>query len=183
MVRAQPGSAVEERGCAFGREAVFVRVAADAADAFEGEVERRRGEAGAGEEGDQEGAEAAVDVQGEGSAERKPRECRDVVDDAVRERRRGPDEQDRVAVDEPGHAGDVGAVRGGRAADQMNFNAEVAAGFEEGGVCGFRDDPERVWISDDVLEIRMGSATVHFWLRDASLLEGLLPRAPAGHQD
>ena len=63
LVRAEGGGAVEEDRVPFGREAVFVRVAGDAGDALEGEVEWSGGESCASEERDQEGAEAAIDME------------------------------------------------------------------------------------------------------------------------
>jgi hypothetical protein len=77
--------AVENRGVALGREAVLVGVARDGGDALEAEVEGGRLEAGFVEEGDEEGAQAAVDVEREALFEGEFGEGRDVVDDAVRE--------------------------------------------------------------------------------------------------
>ena len=77
--------AVEDGGVALGGEAVLVRVAADGGDALEAEVEGGGFEAGFFKEGDEEGAEAAVDVQGELLFEGDLGEGRDVVDDTVRE--------------------------------------------------------------------------------------------------
>lgn len=65
LVGAEGSGAVDDGGVALGGEAVFVRVAAYAGDASEGEVEGFGFEACAGEEGDEEGAEAAIDVEGE----------------------------------------------------------------------------------------------------------------------
>ena len=90
-----------------------MRVAGDACDAFEGEVEGFRGEAGAGEERDHQGAEAAVDVEGERSFESEPREGGDVVNDAVREVGGGADEEDGVAIYKTRDGGDVDLVAWG----------------------------------------------------------------------
>ena len=54
---------VENDGVTFGREAVLVSIAADAGDAFEGEIEWDGGVACTGEKGNEEGAETAVDVK------------------------------------------------------------------------------------------------------------------------
>ena len=68
-----------------------MRIAADARDTFECKIEGCGFEAGAGQEGDQEGAEAAVDVEGEGFFESEAGEARDVVDYAVGKVRGGAD--------------------------------------------------------------------------------------------
>lgn len=141
LVAAEAGGAVEEDGVAFGGEAVFVGVAADAGDAGEGEVERGAVEAGAGEEGDEKGAEAAVDVEGEFAFEGEPGEGGDVVDDAVREVGGGADEEDGVAVDQPGYRGGCYAVGRGGAGDEVDFDFEVGTRFAEGCVGGFGEDP------------------------------------------
>lgn len=52
------------------------------------------------------------------------------------------DEENGVAIDEAGDGGDVHAVGGGRAGDEVGFDFEVGAGFAEGGVGGFGEDPE-----------------------------------------
>lgn len=62
LVGAKSGVAIEDGGIPFRCKAVFVRVAADACDAFDGEVEGNNGESCACEEGDEEGAETAVNV-------------------------------------------------------------------------------------------------------------------------
>ena len=118
-----------------------MRIAADACHALEGEIERGAFEAGAREEGDQEGAEAAVDVQREAFAQGEIGERGDVVDDAMREVWCRADEQDRVAVYEPRDGGHVRAIAGGRAGDEVHADLEVGAGFAEGGVGGFGEDP------------------------------------------
>lgn len=74
-------------------------VAADARDPLQAEVERFRLKAGFFKEGDEERAKAAVHVQAELLPQRKPGEAGDVVDDAVGEVGRRPNEQDCVAVD------------------------------------------------------------------------------------
>lgn len=143
MVSAETGFAVEEGGGAFGGETVFVGVAADACDAFEGEVEWDGGESGAGEEGHEEGAETAIYVKGEGFAEGEAREGGDVVDYAVGEGGGGADEEDGVAVDESGDAGDVDAVGWTGASHEVDFDAEIGARFVERWMGGFGDDPRR----------------------------------------
>ena len=60
MVGAKFGITVKDCGVAFGGEAIFVRIAAYTANALESEVERLGFEAGTGEEGDEERAEATV---------------------------------------------------------------------------------------------------------------------------
>lgn len=148
LVGAQLGVAVEDDGVAFRSEAVLVGVAAYAGDALEGEVEGDGGEASAGEEGDEEGAETAVDVKGELAllAEGETGEGGNVVDDAVGEIRGGADEEDGVAVDEGGDAADVDLVLGGWAGDQMDFDAEIGSSLAKGGVSCFGNDPvTRQW--------------------------------------
>ena len=143
MVCAELSVAVEDYGVSFGCEPVFVGIATDACDAFEGEVEGGGGEPGAREEGDQEGSEAAVYVEGESAlfAEGEAGEGGDVVDDAVGEVGGGTDEEDGVAIYEGGHGGGVDLVGWGRAGDEVDFDAEVGAGFAEGSVGCFGDDP------------------------------------------
>lgn len=68
LVAAQGAVAIEDDGATLGGEAVFVRVSADASDAWKAEVEAalflvRGGIAGAFKEGDDEGTQAAVDVE------------------------------------------------------------------------------------------------------------------------
>ncbi len=118
-----------------------MRVARDARHAAEREVEGRGGEARAREEGDEEGAKAAVDVQRERALECEPREGGDVVDDAVWEIGGGADEKDRVGVYESGDGSGGYLVRGCRAGDEVDLDLEVGACFAEGGVCRFREDP------------------------------------------
>ena len=70
LVRAEFGGAVEDDTVAFGCEAIFVRVDRDGGYAGLAEVEAsslvvRGWKAGGGEEGEEEGAEAAVDVEGD----------------------------------------------------------------------------------------------------------------------
>lgn len=163
LVGAEGGGAVEDGGVALGGEAVFMRVAAYAGDAFEGEVEGFGFEASAGEKGDEEGAEAAVDVEGELAFQRKARKRRNVVDDAVGKAGGGADKEDGVAVYEAGDGGEVHAVGGGGAVDEVDFDFEVGACFAESGVGGFGED--------------------HFGLGDAALGEGFLPGGEAGHED
>ena len=182
LVGAQLRVAVEHGAVALGREAVLVRVAGDAGHAFEGEVEGRGFEAGAGEEGDEEGAEAAVDVQGEVPLEGEPREGGDVVGDAVREVGGRADEQDRVAVDEARDGGEGGAVGGGRAGDEVRFDFEVGTRFAEGRVRGFGEDPGGSRFSCCVCgEGKRGN--LHLGFCDASFDVGFLPCAETGHQD
>ena len=63
LVGAELLVSVKNDGVTFGREAVLVSIAADASDAFKGEIEWDGGIACAGEEGNEEGAETAVDVK------------------------------------------------------------------------------------------------------------------------
>lgn len=99
MVRAQAGGAVQQSRSAFGRETVFVCVAADTRHPFEGEVERSGGKTGSGEKGNEKGPQTAVDVEGERFSKSETREGGDVVNDAVCKGWGGTDEEDRVAVD------------------------------------------------------------------------------------
>ena len=69
LVRPQLAGAIQHAGVPLGREAVLVRITADARHTLEAEVESRCVEAGFGEEGHEKGAEAAIHVQGELLAE------------------------------------------------------------------------------------------------------------------
>jgi hypothetical protein len=64
------------------------------------------GEACAGEVGHEEGAEAAVDVEGDGVGDCETGEGGDLVDDAMRVVGRGADEEDRVRIYEAAEFGD-----------------------------------------------------------------------------
>ena len=110
----------------------------------------------------------------------EPREGGDVVRDAVREVGGRADEEDGVAVDEPGDGGEGGAVGGRRAGDEMGFDFEVGACFAEGGVGGFGEDPGGAF-SD--CEVEREKENLHFGFGDASLGVGFLPCAETGHQD
>lgn len=112
LVGAQVLGAVEHGGVALGGEAVLVGVAGDGGDALEAEVEELRLEAGLFEEGHEERAQAAVDVQRQAALQGQLGERRDVVHDAVREVGRGTYEHDGVGVDEAGDAVDVYLVVG-----------------------------------------------------------------------
>ena len=93
-------------------KAHLVRVARDGRDARDAEVERDGGEARALEEGDEEGAEAAVDVQAHARVlDGEVRQRGDVVDCAVGEVRRRADEEDRVGVDGAADFGDLHLAR------------------------------------------------------------------------
>lgn len=144
LVGAQGSGAVENGGVALGSEAVLVGVAADASDALEAEVEELSVEAGALEERHEEGAQAAVDVQRDLALDGELGERGDVVDDAVWEVGRGADEEDGVAVDEAGDAGDVDLVGGSWAGYQVDLDAEVFSGFVEGCVSCIWEDPKTV---------------------------------------
>lgn len=76
-----------------------MRVAADTRHPFEGEVEGRRRKSSPGEKGNEKGPQTAVDVEGDLFPKSEARKGRDVINDAVRKRRGGADEQNRIAVD------------------------------------------------------------------------------------
>lgn len=82
-------------------------------------------------------------MQREGLADSEAGERGNIIDDAVREGGGGANEEDGVAIDESRDAGDVNAVGGGGAGDQVNFDAKVGACFEERCMCSFRKDPAR----------------------------------------
>ncbi|OAQ97064.1 hypothetical protein LLEC1_00950 [Akanthomyces lecanii] len=159
------GGAVEHRRVALGREAVLVRVDADAGHALEAKVKRLRLEAGLFEAGNDKGAEAAVDVQPELVAQRQARQPRDVVDDAVREVGRGAYEQDGVAVDEARDAAQVDLVVGRGAVDKVHLDLEVVGGLAEGRVRGHGENPVLVVLSHSTLDV------------------GLLARRQTGEED
>jgi hypothetical protein len=118
-----------------------VGVAGDGCDTLEAEVEERGGEAGGGEEGNDEGAEAAVNVKGDATADSKLGERGDVIDDAVGKVRGRADEEDRVAVYETRHGGDGDLVGGRGAGDEVDLDPEVVAGLVEGSVGCIRENP------------------------------------------
>lgn len=141
LVAAELLGAVEEGAVSLGGEAVFVRVAGDGGDALEAEVEGLGLEAGLFEEGDEEGAEAAVDVEGDGFTHGEAGERRDVVDDAVREVGGRADEEDGVRGDEAGDGADVDLVGGRGAGYEVDLNLVVFACFAEGCVSCFWENP------------------------------------------
>ena len=83
-------------------------------------------------------------MEGESFAKCEAGEGRNVVNDAVREIRSRADEEDGVTVHKAGDAGDVDAVGGGGAGDQVDFDTKIRPGFAEGGVCSFRKDPRLI---------------------------------------
>ena len=101
LVGPQGGSTVKDGAVALGGEAVFVGIAADGGDAAEAEVEGGGLKAGFVKEGHEEGAEAAVDVQGHATLESELRKGRDVVNDTVGEVGCGSDKKNGIPVDEP----------------------------------------------------------------------------------
>lgn len=143
LVCAQLRGAVEDGAVSLGREAVLVCVAGDGSDAAEAEVEERCGEAGSAEEWDEEGAEAAVDVEGDAAGDGELGERGDVVDDAVGEVGGGADEEDRVAIYEARDGGDGDLVGWRGAGDEVDLDSEVVAGFVERGVASVWEDPVR----------------------------------------
>lgn len=116
-------------------------VAGDGCDTLEAEVEERGGEAGGGEEGDNEGAEATVNMEGDATADGELGECGDVVNDAVGEVGGGAHEENRVAVYETRHGRDGDLVGGRGARDEVDLDPEVVAGLVEGSVGCIREDP------------------------------------------
>mmetsp|Transcript_23326 Transcript_23326/g.57898 ORF Transcript_23326/g.57898 Transcript_23326/m.57898 type:complete len:359 (-) Transcript_23326:372-1448(-) len=117
------------------REAILVRVARDAGHAAHAEVAfARQVEARLLHEGQQEAAEAAVDVQPAASRSGDAREAFDRIDCAVGELRRRADDGDGVRVDEPAHVVEVD-LHGGVDARVAQLDAEVLRRLVEGGVC------------------------------------------------
>lgn len=146
LVCTQRAVAVEHDGAALGGKAVLVGIDADAGDTRLAEVEAalvvvRGREAGLFEEGDGEGAQTAVDVQGDLVGDGQPREGRDVVDQAMGEVGGRSDQQHGVGIDEPADGRDVHDVVWGRAGDVVRLDAEVLAGLGECRMGGFRNDP------------------------------------------
>lgn len=105
LVFAEGGVAVEDGAVALWREAVFVRVAGDGGDALDAEVEGFGFVAGAGEEGDEKGAEAAVHMEADVAFGGEAAQGGYVVDDAVGEVGCRAYEEDGVCVYEAGHMG------------------------------------------------------------------------------
>lgn len=118
-----------------------MRVAGNARYTFQAKIKELGLEPCFIEEGDKEGAEAAVHVQGDSALDGELGEERYVVYDAVREVGGGADEEDCVAVYEARDGGDVDLVAGGWAGDEVDFYAEVGAGFAECGVSCFGENP------------------------------------------
>ena len=73
-------------------------VATYACDPFKAKIERFRLEAGAGEEGYDEGTKAAVHMKGEVSAEGDAGERTDVINDAMREIWSGADKEYSIGI-------------------------------------------------------------------------------------
>ena len=124
-----------------------MRVDGDAGYAFEAEVEGLGFEACLLQEGDEEAAETAVDVEGEALAQGEFGERGNGVNYPVRVAGGAADQQDRVGVDEPGYRGEVGAVGWSWAGDEVQADLKVGGCFPESGVCCFGEYPERKVIS------------------------------------
>lgn len=80
-------------------------------------------------------------MQGDAAADGQLGQGGNVVNDAVREVGRRAHEQDRVAVDQAGHAVHVDLVQRRGTGHQVHLDLEVLAGLAESSVCGFGEDP------------------------------------------
>lgn len=141
LVGSEGSGAVEKRRIAFWSEAVLVGVAADARDAFQSEVEWLSWETSAGQEGHEERAKTAVDMQGKPTAEGEAGESCYVVDDAMREIRRRADKKNGVAVDEARDRFGGDGIGRRRAGNEMDFDLEVGTRFMESCMCGIGYNP------------------------------------------
>lgn len=152
LVCTERAVAVEHDGAALGGESVLVGIDADAGDSRLAEVEAslllvRGREAGLLEKGDDEGAQTAVDVQGDLVGDGKTGEGRDVVYQAMGEVRGRSDQQHGVGIDETADGRDVHDVVWGRAGNVVRLDAEVLAGLGECSMGSFRNDPTEVSIT------------------------------------
>lgn len=111
MVVAEGLGPVEDHATAFRSEAIFVRVDGDGGHARTAEVEATSirpggGKAGTRQVGQEEGAEAAVNMQGNRVRNGEAGKSGDLVDNAVRVVGSGADEEDRIRIDEAADLGD-----------------------------------------------------------------------------
>jgi hypothetical protein len=111
LVLAHGPGAIQNDTVTFGCKPVFVRVYRYGGHAWTAEVKATGfcpwgSEACAGEVGHEEGAEAAVDVEGDGVGDCETGEGGDLVDDAMGVVGRGADEEDRVRIYEAAEFGD-----------------------------------------------------------------------------
>ena len=137
LVGAELCGAVEDDAVAFGCEAVFVRVDRDGGYAGLAEVEAsslvvRGWKAGGSEEGEEEGAEAAVDVEGDLIFGGDAGDGGDVVDNACRVIWAGCNDEDGVWIDVSTDRGGGDSVFGCGTVHDMEFDLEVFGGFVEG---------------------------------------------------
>lgn len=80
-------------------------------------------------------------MEGEGFAEGEAREGADVIDDAVGKGGCGSDKKNGIVVDESGDVGNVHAVGWSGACYEVDFDAEIGAGFEKSRMGGLGDNP------------------------------------------
>ena len=85
-----------------------------------------------------------------------------VVDYAVGKVRGGADEEDSIAIDESGYARNMDLVLGGWAGYQVDFDAKIRAGFAEGSMGCFGDDP--VVYQRGLFYLEFGVEGIHLWL-------------------
>lgn len=104
-----------------------------------------------------------------------------VVDDAVREIGCRSDDENGVAVDEAGHAGDVNLVRGRWAGHQVDLDTEVFASLLKSCVSGAWEDPRSIWLA--VGSQRVLHMPLHFWFGNPSFRMRLLPCAQTSHEN
>lgn len=147
LVAAQRGAPVQHGRAALGGEPVLVRVAADARDSLEPEVEELRLVACLFEERHEERTQAAVDVQESLALESEFGEGGNVVDDAVWEVGGRANEKDSVAVYETRNRGNVNLVIRGRACDEVDLDAKIFACLAESCVCCIWKNPKTYTIS------------------------------------
>lgn len=80
-------------------------------------------------------------MEGKGFAEGETRERADVIDDAVGVGGCRSNKKNSIVVDESGDAGNVHAVGWSGACYEVDFDAEIEAGFEKCRMGGLGDDP------------------------------------------
>lgn len=138
--------AVEKDGVALGSETILVGVNTDTRDARLTEVETalflvRGWITRLLEEGNHEGAQAAVNVQGNLVLGSKTGKSGDVVDNAMREVRRRAHQEDSVWVDKTANSTDVDFIVGCWAWNTVQFDLEVFASLVECSMSSVGNDP------------------------------------------
>jgi len=144
LILAERSTAIQQRRVSLGRKAVLVRVAADARDTPESEVEWLRIEARSFQERHKKRPQATINMKVNFAPVGKSGKGSDVVDDTVREIWGGSHKQNSVAIDEAGHAFHVSLVGWRRTLDDVKFNLEIITGFPKRDMSCLRYDPTPV---------------------------------------